>query len=587
MPNDAAQHAYRLVPQNQDPALKVDPILLTEGVTYAGRLADCGIQLPGGLVSRRHAKFIVTDVGATVHDLDSHNGIFINGKKVRSAPLSPGDKVYFANVCVAVEEVPFVEEDFLSANTRDSMLDVDLDEGTAERGLATLMRTTELMSVDDDEIFFNEVMRLLTEMTSAQFTALMRMLPGEGLQESVVAWAPGKMQADVPVFHPAVETAMGNRAPVWPGAPNLPAGLLDNQAPILCLPIMAPPRVLGAIYVQRQSPIPFSKADVDTVTAMAQMLAIRMTGNVGGAHIEEPTQIRQPSFDTVEAERSASQIQQLEKQVEHLTGELQRQAEHTAALDDQLKGAAAVGAQLKKAETELSTSLAKSAELEAKLAQQQADAGASDALEAALQQACAPRLVAHIKQNMGAEPGPRDVVSGTAVALTVQIAALDGWTGSAALPDAQERLDVFSRTLRALVTANHGQVEQVLGHRHLVLFPGDIDGVKRALVCARELLATIPPDGATGVQAAVHLGANLGGFFGDGLDATYLQVGEAVAVSRGALDSPVAQPGTVLVTEAVRTMLAGDAAYPLVALGPSFIKGFNSPFALYQLAGGT
>lgn len=45
------------------------------------------------LVSRRHAKFVVTPTGVTVLDLGSTNGTLVNGRKVQQAALEIGDNV--------------------------------------------------------------------------------------------------------------------------------------------------------------------------------------------------------------------------------------------------------------------------------------------------------------------------------------------------------------------------------------------------------------------------------------------------------------------------------------------------------------
>ncbi len=56
------------------------PLKIMNPVTYFGRLPGNDVVLNSTNVSRRHAKLIVTDLGVTVHDLDSHNGVFVNGK---------------------------------------------------------------------------------------------------------------------------------------------------------------------------------------------------------------------------------------------------------------------------------------------------------------------------------------------------------------------------------------------------------------------------------------------------------------------------------------------------------------------------
>jgi hypothetical protein len=62
-----------------------------------GRTSSCDILLPNPQVSRRHAKFINTDEGVMVQDLNSKNGTFLNGTRVRdSIYLQDGDVIQIA-----------------------------------------------------------------------------------------------------------------------------------------------------------------------------------------------------------------------------------------------------------------------------------------------------------------------------------------------------------------------------------------------------------------------------------------------------------------------------------------------------------
>jgi pSer/pThr/pTyr-binding forkhead associated (FHA) protein len=59
----------------------------------AGRAAECAIFLGGPEVSRRHALFVRVGDTYEVRDLDSINGVFVNGERIESRELSPGDVV--------------------------------------------------------------------------------------------------------------------------------------------------------------------------------------------------------------------------------------------------------------------------------------------------------------------------------------------------------------------------------------------------------------------------------------------------------------------------------------------------------------
>ena len=68
------------------------------------------------LVSRRHSLIVITGESATIGDLGSKNGTYLNGKRLEgSAPLSPGDQITIGRSMVSyrfvvVNEVATVTE---------------------------------------------------------------------------------------------------------------------------------------------------------------------------------------------------------------------------------------------------------------------------------------------------------------------------------------------------------------------------------------------------------------------------------------------------------------------------------------------
>jgi len=67
---------------------------LLEGQFVVGRSATCQLSLDDALVSRRHAMFVVSEAGVTVEDLQSRNGVIVNGQRISSrVPVQPGDKI--------------------------------------------------------------------------------------------------------------------------------------------------------------------------------------------------------------------------------------------------------------------------------------------------------------------------------------------------------------------------------------------------------------------------------------------------------------------------------------------------------------
>jgi len=67
---------------------------LPKGRFIIGRADDATLTLDDPLVSRHHAAIDVADSVATLVDLDSRNGVRVNGKKViRERVLAPGDRI--------------------------------------------------------------------------------------------------------------------------------------------------------------------------------------------------------------------------------------------------------------------------------------------------------------------------------------------------------------------------------------------------------------------------------------------------------------------------------------------------------------
>jgi DNA-binding winged helix-turn-helix (wHTH) protein len=67
---------------------------LAEGETLLGRAADAHIRFDVPGVSRRHARIIVDGARVTLEDLNSQNGTYVRGERIRSrATLSDGDEL--------------------------------------------------------------------------------------------------------------------------------------------------------------------------------------------------------------------------------------------------------------------------------------------------------------------------------------------------------------------------------------------------------------------------------------------------------------------------------------------------------------
>jgi pSer/pThr/pTyr-binding forkhead associated (FHA) protein len=76
-------------------------ISLPSEVVTIGRRRECDLWLPVDSVSKRHCQIYIEDESLNVRDLDSLNGIFVNGIKVTEKVIKPGD-------CLAIGPVDFI-----------------------------------------------------------------------------------------------------------------------------------------------------------------------------------------------------------------------------------------------------------------------------------------------------------------------------------------------------------------------------------------------------------------------------------------------------------------------------------------------
>ena len=78
--------------------------VLDQDVIVVGRLPESGVRLDSNEVSRKHMllKKIGDEYACT--DMESHNGVFLNGVKIHSATLREGDTLQIGDVILIYHE---------------------------------------------------------------------------------------------------------------------------------------------------------------------------------------------------------------------------------------------------------------------------------------------------------------------------------------------------------------------------------------------------------------------------------------------------------------------------------------------------
>ncbi len=79
---------------------------LISNSVVVGRSSRADICLPDATVSRRHARFEITNSCVDVHDLRSRNGTFVDDYPVQSSPVRIGQQIRFGSVSVLLASTP-------------------------------------------------------------------------------------------------------------------------------------------------------------------------------------------------------------------------------------------------------------------------------------------------------------------------------------------------------------------------------------------------------------------------------------------------------------------------------------------------
>lgn len=97
-----SQKIYELL--SLDGSFPLSSSVLPLGRTLVGRTQSCGIIIDHPSISAIHAVIEVTPQKIMVYDMNSKNGVFINGKKIIAAEIKLADKIHFSNLGFSLQE---------------------------------------------------------------------------------------------------------------------------------------------------------------------------------------------------------------------------------------------------------------------------------------------------------------------------------------------------------------------------------------------------------------------------------------------------------------------------------------------------
>jgi len=278
-----------------------------EGLVFAldkeamvmGRDASCDIQLPDQGVSRRHAEIYKVGELFFIRDLGSRNGTFVNDERVDEELLREGDIITMGATALVFEESSgnVAKADVVYSQAADpgrtiefkvdalkDLLEADEPDVRPQRTvesryLTFLYQMSRQISRGRDEgVLLEEVARLAADAVDADECYVLLLSKKRNLKMAALCQAtPGSKPV---VSRTVVEPVLKHGRAVLTPRVKDDAALRDKSSlvmarvtSLLCVPIVAAEKVLGALYLTTKKPYrSFSGEDLELMVAAGVQL---------------------------------------------------------------------------------------------------------------------------------------------------------------------------------------------------------------------------------------------------------------------------------------------------------------------------
>jgi pSer/pThr/pTyr-binding forkhead associated (FHA) protein len=101
-----------------------------------GRSSELDMVLVEDMVSRKHAKIVTDEKVVTIHDLESTNGTFVNGEKVRTSEIKDGDRILIGTSIIKLVALAGESSTSLTENEARSRLAVAANKRPATKSMS-------------------------------------------------------------------------------------------------------------------------------------------------------------------------------------------------------------------------------------------------------------------------------------------------------------------------------------------------------------------------------------------------------------------------------------------------------------------
>jgi transcriptional regulator with GAF, ATPase, and Fis domain len=266
-----------------------DYYTLDAEITCVGRDATCEIALGDASVSRRHARIVKAGPGFEVEDLDSKNGVFVDGVRVKRTRLAHGAAVRFGDVEAKFldafdDEITFAgraeatvmlfnREELPPPHLRKLECLYELADAAGRAENENAIAQTALDIVLRELGGENAYVGVGDENSRTLKRGFHRTAAGRAERFSLSRTILGKVLTTgkhLLLANAVLDAELQDRASVEASAAKS----------VLCVPLQAAGRVYGVLYADTRSVVrPFSKDDLAFASALASLLAAIM-GNL-------------------------------------------------------------------------------------------------------------------------------------------------------------------------------------------------------------------------------------------------------------------------------------------------------------------
>jgi len=255
-----------------------------EGGLVIGRGTDCGIVLSDPLVSRRHARIWQEGDMLRVKDLNSRNGIEVNGHKAGEHSLGEGDAL---TVGASVLRVAKASDSTLGRTVigaeNAAKLQSDLEQAGDGNRIVVLYRAAQLLgTVFEMDRLFREILDLIFEALPVRRGFVLTVEDGSEPAIRATRSRDEDEEQGPPLSHTLIRHVFDTKdAMLTVDAQE--DSRFDPSASIvshhihaaMCAPLCGRDTLVGAIYVDSGvTSEPFSKGDLEMLTAIARVVGV-------------------------------------------------------------------------------------------------------------------------------------------------------------------------------------------------------------------------------------------------------------------------------------------------------------------------